>query len=227
MVKKYSAEVVSVIHPVDNIYTVELRSLSGRFRFHPGQFLHLALDEYDPSAAWPDSRCFSIQTPPSDETLKITFATKGAFTHRMKNELSAGRLVTLKLPYGQIFQQEFQKDNVVFIAGGTGITPFLSLFLDEEFKDFNNPKLYFGLRNRSMNVYGNELQEASEINPSLSLYLSYEDTEGMLDIGRIFSENSTASTYFISGPQPMITAFRSFLSQNDVPANHIISDDWE
>jgi len=38
-------------------------------RFRPGQFLHLALDPYDPSQHWPESRVFSIASPPHDSEL--------------------------------------------------------------------------------------------------------------------------------------------------------------
>jgi hypothetical protein len=43
-----------------------------KFKFAPEEFLHMALDEYDPSGALPESRRFSIQTVP-EENIKITY----------------------------------------------------------------------------------------------------------------------------------------------------------
>ena len=60
LVKKYLAEVVSIDNTIDGLYTLELKSLSKPFKYYPGQFLHFALDEYDPSGIWPESRCFSM-----------------------------------------------------------------------------------------------------------------------------------------------------------------------
>jgi ferredoxin-NADP reductase len=48
VVKKYKSEVVSVKQQAENIFTVEFKPTESKFRFMPGQFLHLALDEYDP-----------------------------------------------------------------------------------------------------------------------------------------------------------------------------------
>jgi ferredoxin-NADP reductase len=227
IVKKYKAEVISVSNPLENIYTVEFKSLTGNFKYSPGQFLHLALDEYDPSSGWPESRCFSMQSAPKDRTLKITFAIKGCFTQKMSQELIPGKIVDIKLPYGELFQQEHAKDKTVFIAGGTGVTPFLSAFTDDSFSGYENPKLYLGVREKRYNLYFNELVEASQINSSLKTIVKSQNEVGMLDIDEIFNENGIDSCYFISGPQLMISSFRQKLLKNGVQENNIKTDEWE
>ncbi|MDR1115534.1 MAG: hypothetical protein LBL33_05205, partial [Tannerella sp.] len=92
LAKKYQTEIVSIQNPIAGVYTLEFSS-SKKFRYAPGEFLHLALDEYDPSGAWPESRCFSIQTAPDEENIKITYAVKGRFTQRMEKELFVGKSV--------------------------------------------------------------------------------------------------------------------------------------
>ena len=226
-VKKYRAEVISVINPIENIYTVEFRSLSGRFKYLPGQFLHLALDDYDPSFGWPESRCFSMQSSPSNEFIKITFSVKGRFTSRMAKVLKKGKTINLKLPYGELFQQEHSKDNVVFIAGGTGITPFLSAFSDPSFAEYNFPKLYFGVREQTYNIYESCLAVAKAINLKLKIIIKYQNIDGIMDIASIINENGIASTYFISGPQMMIYYFKSQLIALGLEESLIKADEWE
>ena len=152
LIRKYRSRVVSVEQPLEAIYVVVFESLEKNYKFKQGQFLHLALDPYDPTKAWPDSRCFSIQSPPEESFIKITFSKKGKYTERMSRELSQGKEVTLKLPFGDLFQKPHEKENCVFIAGGTGITPFLSLFNDYSFVDYKNVNLYFGVRNSSSHI---------------------------------------------------------------------------
>lgn len=226
-VKKYKAKVESIINPVDNIYTVEFRSLCGKFRYLPGQFLHLALEEYDPSGGWPESRCFSFQSSPASEFIKITFSVKGNFTNRMAEELTTGKIIDLKLPYGELFQKEHSKDKAVFIAGGTGITPFLSLFNDKSFSEYRNPKLYLGVRGRCYNIYEEDLALALQINHSLVVKIKYQDEEGVLDVDNIFNENSINSTYFISGPKLMIYSFKTRLTALGLNEYYVMTDDWE
>jgi ferredoxin-NADP reductase len=226
LVKKYKAEIRSVENPATGVYTLEF-SAEKRFRFVPGAFLHLAIDEYDPSGAWPESRCFSIQTSPDEENIKITYAVKGRFTQRMEQELSVGKSVWLKLPFGDLFTQEHSKENVVFIAGGTGITPFLSLFTDKSFSEYRNPALYLGFRNRNLHFYHDELEKAKHLNPELRTTVFYQDTDGIIDIEQIYASHPDAGAFFISGPPVMIKSFKQYLLTKGVYENRVKTDDWE
>lgn len=226
IIKKYRAGVVSVFKLTDKICTAEFCLESGKFIYRPGQFLHLALDQdYDGSGQWPESRCFSMQSSPDDETVKITFSVKGSFTRKMEKDLKIGYKVWLKLPYGDLFTQPHNKINTVFIAGGTGISPFLSLFTHESFKEYNNPRIYLGFRTRDLNIYNDELNRAH--NSSLFIKTFYEDTDGIINIQQIFNENGRSSDYFISGPPAMIKLFKQTLQENNIPPHQILTDEWE
>lgn len=227
IVKKYTAEVVSIQEPIDNLFTIQMKSLNGVFKYNPGQFLHLALSEYDPSEGWPDSRCFSMQSSPKEELIKITFAVKGIYTTRMANELKTGSIVSLKLPYGDLFNQAHDKENCVFIAGGTGITPFISLFTDSAFSDYKNPVLYAGFRNIKQNLYCNEIDKATELNKSLIVNYIYQEEQGILDISLIYRKSNSKSCFFISGPPIMIKQFKNYLLEQGVRADFILTDEWE
>ncbi len=198
------------------------------FKYRPGQFLHLALDEYDPSDAWPESRCFSMQTSPSATNIKITYAIKGNFTNRMAKTLKVGNEVWIKLPFGDLFTQKHSKKNTVFIAGGTGVTPFLSLFTDPSFEEYKASKIYLGFRNNSMNIYEKDFVAfRANFEESCEPKIFYEDQVGILNIGDIFNENGTNSYYFISGPPAMIKKFKLSLVELGVALENILTDDWE
>ncbi|MFZ4411526.1 MAG: FAD-dependent oxidoreductase [Bacteroidales bacterium] len=237
MIKKYPAQVVAIHNPIEGVYTLELESMGKPFKYDVGQFLHLAIDEYDPSGQWPESRCFSIQTSPSEETIKITYAVKGKFTQRMQEEMKPGKQVTLKLPYGDLFTQAHNKVNTVFISGGTGITPFLSLFTDQSFGEYIHPKIYLGFRSEAYNIYEDELEcmmqirskDANSINSKETKFvkLFHENVDGIIDIQAIYNENGNSSDYFISGPPVMIKSFKNYLVEQGVAENQIKTDDWE
>ena len=61
---KLPATVATVIEHDAETRTFVLAPARPLPRFRPGQFLHLALDGYDPAGHWPDSRVFSIASPP-------------------------------------------------------------------------------------------------------------------------------------------------------------------
>jgi len=224
--KKYKSKLISITNPITGIYTLEFQSLSGKYKYAPGQFLHLALDsDYDGISQWPDSRCFSMQSNPNEETLKITYVVKGLFTGQMEQQLKVGSEIWLKLPYGDLFTQPHNKTNTVFIAGGTGITPFLSLFTHESFNEYINPKIYLGFRSKEFNIYQSELERSC--NSSQFVKFAYQDEVGVIDINQIFLDNRIESNYFISGPPLMIKAFKQILIAQGVPVNQVLTDDWE
>lgn len=224
IVKKYKAKVKEIKKHFDDLITLSF-ICDKKFYFLPGQFLHLALDEYDGIGQWPESRCFSMQSSPEEEILKITFSVKGNFTKRMKNEINLDNVLWLKLPYGDMFQRNYSKENCIFIAGGTGVTPFLSLFNHISFYEFTEPKIYVGFRKKQYNIFNLDLLNIK--NKSYDLKIFYEDLDGLLNIESIFKENPQGKTYFISGPPLMIKKFKEFLINNGINQNFIITDDWE
>jgi predicted ferric reductase len=223
IVKKYPSRVVYIENKIKGVYTLIIESLGKPFKYDPGQFLHLALEEYNPSEQWPESRCFSMQSSPDQSNIKITYAVKGSFTSRMEKQLRIGSEITLKLPYGNMFTIPHNKEKTVFIAGGTGITPFLSLFTHDSFKEYTNPQIYLGFRSKPYNIYNEELNSVKYCEP----HIYYEDIDGTLDILHIFSKNSVNCDYFISGPPKMINDFKNALIIKGVNANQILTDDWE
>lgn len=227
IVKKYPSRVLAIHCHTDRVYTIELESLEKPFKFKPGQFLHLALDKYDPSMQWPESRCFSMQSIPDCSIIKITYSVKGSFTSKMEKQLKPGFEITLKLPYGDLFTQPHNKENTVFIAGGTGITPFLSLFNYASFKEYSNPVLYAGFQNRSMNLYHEELKLACKINSQFKLIPVYQNEEGILNIEKILQVSNPNASFFISGPPIMIKTFKCYLIASGIAENQVKTDDWE
>jgi NAD(P)H-flavin reductase len=226
LAKKYKSELVSIVNPFEGIYTLEFKSLGRGFKFQPGQFMHIAIDkDYDGIGQWPDSRCFSMQSAPGESNIRITFAVVGDYTKEMASTLKKGSEVWLKLPYGDLFQQEHDKANTVFIAGGTGITPYLSLFNHISFEKYTKPKVYLGFRSEKYNIYQKELSQTC--NSDIFIQFVYQDADGILDLHKIFKENGPVVNYFISGPPIMIKNFKQILIENGVPKENVLTDDWE
>src|ERR1035438_8343115 len=99
------------------------RAWSGGFASAHGQFLHLTVDDYDPSGFWPESRVFSIASSPRErKRLRICYSVKGRYTTKMEQVLKVGGEVWVKLPYGDFVIDG--SNDAVLLAGGTGISAF-------------------------------------------------------------------------------------------------------
>jgi ferredoxin-NADP reductase len=235
MPQKLCCEVVEKINHGEQVYSLVLRPDRPLPRFLAGQFLHLALDEYHPGDFWPDSRAFSIASAPAErDHLRITYAVKGVFTSRMQAEITTGRSVWVKLPYG-----EFTIDagyDVCLLAGGTGISAFTG-FISAIPADYpNRVVLCYGARRPGLLIYRTLVEEAASRCPNLQVFYFTEEknTEpgyicGRIDLEKVWGRlpNPPGFHYYLSGPPEMLHALTGALIQRDISAGLIHIDAWE
>ena len=233
---KLPVEVLEVIcHTVD-VKSIIMKPLDYFPKFLPGQFLHLAIDEYNPSFNWPESRIFSIANSPLRKNkIKITFSIKGKFTLRMYNEIKKGAILWLKLPYGE-FNISPSDDEIILIAGGTGITPFISYLefaIDNKIK--SNITLHYAVRNLNYLIFNSLIEDCKDSldNFNLNIYINRQSikqgNKKLFTVETILSliKNKNNSSFYISGPIKMIKEFSEQLIMNDVAESKIKIDAWE
>jgi len=236
--QKLRCQVTRLVDHGEHVYTVDLRPERPAPRFRPGQFLHLALDEYDPSGFWPESRVFSIASAPAQrDLLRISYSVRGRFTTRMERELAEGSRVWVKLPYGEFVVQD--NSDVVLFAGGTGITAFTA-FLDSLTPTFGHSVfLAYGARRSTLLIYKEMLDQRAAELPQFQRHYFVERpdaesaqlgaSEGRPVVAAVWSAlpNSTAATFYLSGPPPMLKAFALDLQARGVGSEAIRTDAWE
>jgi ferredoxin-NADP reductase len=233
--RKIRCEVRKVIDHGSHVYTLELIPEKSLPAFRPGQFLHLALDEYDPSGFWPDSRAFSIASSPSSrDVLRITYSVQGQFTRRMERELLEGRRIWVKLPYGEFIIEETQ--DVVLFAGGTGITAFTAFLLNLSPAFPHSVTLAYGARTSNLLIYREMVDRCVLAVPQMKVL--YFTEQGLTAPDEICSrlsvpvvlhhlKNPLRATYYISGPPPMLSTISQDLCQQGIPTDAIRLDAWE
>ena len=220
------ATLKKIIDHGDGIYSLRFAVPNRCTRFKAGQFLHLTLEEFDPSEGyWPESRVFSIASRPGGDFIEIVYSVKGTYTRKMEAVLKEGMQVWLKLPYGDyiVDQHITQGQHAVFIAGGTGISPFIPYLYQLQEQGSNHPlSIYYGIRDHEHYLYKNLLEEIAPI-------AEVKITEGIFDVGRISREVSRieGAVCFISGPPGMIQVFQQQLGECGFPSESIIIDAWE
>jgi ferredoxin-NADP reductase len=237
--QKIRCRVERITHHGLHVYTVDLAPERRAPIFRPGQFLHLALDEYDPSGFWPESRVFSIASSPQKrERLSITYSVQGRFTSRMERDLAVDHHVWIKLPYGEFIIRE--SCDVVLFAGGTGITAFTA-FLEALTPAFpHHVYLAYGARFSNLLIYRELVQRCADYVTQFTPFFFVEQDpkggsiaqmrfRGRLSVAEIWQhiENPMNSTYYISGPPPMLKVISHDLSDRGISANSIWTDAWE
>lgn len=237
--RKVKAVVTNISRYRDNVTLYSFKP-EYQVRFKSGQFLHLALDDYDPSYNWPESRVFSIANAPGKEFIDILISPKGRFTNQMINEISVGRQVWLKLPFGTFNFHGSSGKDVILIAGGTGISPFVSFL--EDLTDSNNEyrsiNLFYGVREQDLIIFEERLVTYPQKIKNFKYRLFCENISkesalslehGRLPVRELVDQTImyTDPVYYLSGPKPMIESFEKELKEKSVPQERIFYDKWE
>jgi ferredoxin-NADP reductase len=235
--QKLHCTVERVVDHGERVYTLALRPERPAPRFRAGQFLHLALDPYDPTGFWPDSRAFSIASPPAERDLvRITYAVHGPFTTRMESDLTEGRGVWIKMAYGD-FVVDTRADVVLF-AGGTGVTAFTAFLEDLKPMAEQSVMLAYGARTEPLLIYRDVVERCAQRLPSLDvLYFAEQDGPGdrrAVQSGRVSVDavwprvrRPFDTKYYISGPPPMLRGIAEDLRTRNISSEAIHIDAWE
>ena len=241
--QKLPCLVEQIINHGEQVYTVILHPVRPVPKFRPGQFLHLALDVYDASGFWPESRVFSIASSPMHrDRLRITYSVRGRFTARMENELSEGGHVWIKLPYGEFVMKNI--GDVVLFAGGTGITAFTAYLECLTPGSKQTVYLAYGARSSDLLIYRDMIQNRARTTPFLKVAYFVErndgsrslteesgqpDHIGCLSVAAIWPiiQRPHESTFYLSGPPAMLRGVSQDLRSMGISAEAIKVDAWE
>ena len=193
------------------------------FEFRPGQATEVAIAK----EGWMDEkRPFTFTSLPNDPYLEFTikiYPERDGVTDRLA-ELQVGEELIIGEPWGAI---EYQGPGV-FIAGGAGITPFISILRDLEKKDkLEGNRLLFSNETEDDVILAGEFRKMLG---EKALYTVTGETSATYQEGRIDKEFLTGEIdhfdqyFYVCGPPEMVEDVKSFLSDLGADENHIIHE---
>lgn len=202
----YSDAFISQFHPV----SVRTTGASTTIVLRPGD----ARDQFHP---------FSLTSAPSESCLKLVVKAVGEFTHAL-HKLERGAIARVEGPYGEFSHLAMRHRRQIWIAGGIGITPFLSMARSLSGTDYEID-LYWGVNDRTQAYFADELEEISKRVPGFRFFLVPEDQRGFIT-PELISEDSrlTDVDVLIVGPPAMERALRHQLEEAGVAPESIHSE---
>lgn len=181
--EKYKIENISIVS--GDVILADIAKSDGGpvFDFQPGQYAMLMI--FDRDGKLMEEHPFSIASSPSQKrALQFGIKIIGKFTRRLA-ELKRGDNVYILGPFGNfIFDPEKHKD-AVFIAGGVGITPFMSSFryaFDNNLQ--NKLTLLYSARTIESALYFKEIKQLEDQNKNFKAYFAVTDEDVPADILR-------------------------------------------
>lgn len=213
---------IAHIKQTGKIIEIFLTPLSRKLNFEPGQFVFARVLGKHSHEEHP----FSISSSPGEEYLRLSVKMSGDFTSAM-GTLQVDEEMTLYGPYGHFGKYAItSKKDLIFIAGGIGITPFLSIIRYFKLQNIaKNYKLIFTLKNPSDTPYIPELTQISAEN----LVVHFSETAGHLNAETIIHHASGIDNklILICGPKHMMKDIVKGLIEKGVKRKNIIFEDFD
>ncbi len=201
--------------------------------FRPGQFAWLKIGK-SPFAVREHPFSFSSSAMRRDR-IEISIKELGDFTSNI-GEVSPGTRAYLDGPHGTFTVDRHKAPGYVFLVGGVGITPIISMLRTLADRQEKRPLLLF-YSNKTWEemTFREELEDLSR---RLNLQVVYtltdpeekwEGERGRIDskmMARYLPENRVECEYFICGPDPLQMAVKRALEELGLPLEKVQSESF-
>jgi len=221
---------------VRDTLSVEFDLLGKKLNFLPGQYITVRLLGTSYKDEKGNERDFSINNPPS-ENRKIVITTRirdSAFKKSLR-EMPVGSDVELNGPNGSFVLPKDNLRPLIFIAGGIGITPFLSMLRHVRDKNLHyNIALMYSNKNRKSSAYFEELQKMEKdyknfkFIPTMTEDEVWQGERGRIDALFIKKHipDLNSCIYFVAGPPQMVSAITVVLGKAGVSSGNIKTENF-
>ena len=216
-----------------------LRKPSG-FDFKPGQAIDVMLTlEVSAPEDQSTRHTFSIVSAPFQDDLVIATRMRDSAYKRALKSMSVGCPVAIDGPSGSLGLHKDPARAAILIAGGIGITPFMSM-LRQAAKDQRQQRLILLYSNRRPEdaAFLAELQQLEGKNPNFRLvatmtampasHLPWAGQEGLVTAELVRHAVGDLSTpvFYVAGPPGMVEAMRQTLSGAGIDDDDIRSEEF-
>ena len=205
---RYVPYTVAAVNRPNNSTTEVVMKAKGKpiKHAHAGQFLFVrfkgdkVLDEAHP---------FTISSAPHEGELRVTVKAVGDFTRYLFANLKPGMDAVVEGAYG-LFDYRTGGDKQIWVAGGIGITPFLSFLRDLKTELAHEVHFYYTVRHPEEAVFSDEIESIAKKHPRLKAHIRHSSTHGSLSVDEIVKNaggDVRQHHVYMCGPLPMVQAF--------------------
>jgi predicted ferric reductase len=212
---------------MENVGSVTTLGLAPKRRAMPhraGQFAFLKVQH--PGLREPHA--FTIASSPDSTNLRFVVRELGDWTRSMRQADLVGHDVIVEGPYGTFEPLGSPHQQTVWVAGGVGITPFLSAIDGASAGSGTPPHLFYAVRSREENPIADELI-AADADGRIVLHLySSADGERLTtdELERMFGNDGLRDAHIgLCGPTSLVNAMDT--ASRQLGASSIHREDFD
>lgn len=226
LVRHYNYHVDQVNVVGQGVVELVMHPVGRPMSYQPGQFIFIRFRYSGDDQITSEAHPFSISSSPKDDYLRIDAKALGDYTTSLM-KLKPGAIAEVEGAYGRFSYQNYPSQRQIWIAGGIGITPFLSM---AKSLGPNSPAvdLYYSVKTTSEFVH---FEALSELIPQLGHFHCVPwvaDTRGLLTAAAItgMSGDLREADIFICGPPPMMAALKTQFRALGVPKRRLHTEEF-
>ena len=223
-VKVFDYTIKSIKSLPDKIWEIEFQPKGRKLNFKAGQFAFIKISG---EGLTKEIHPFSFSSAPG-QTLKIAVKELGDYTNKIGN-LKMGDLASIEGPFGSFNFRNFDNKKQIWIAGGIGITPFLSMARSLTPNDYNYKiNLYYSVNNKDSMAFKEDLEEIAKINLNIDIIFWFSNEKGFLTGEAVKTEikDIEKCDILICGPDAMMQALKNQLLKQGIDKNKIHVEDF-
>lgn len=216
---------INAVNHLERATEIVLKPLANSLTHTPGQFAFVEIN----GKGWSEPHPFTISSAPGEENLRFTVKVLGDWTRKVREELQPGMQVLVRGPYGRFDPAKAGKKQI-WLAGGIGLTPFLSAMRAMQPGDDRAIHLVYAAREEKDAIFLDELKQRAKELGNITLIPLFSD-EG--DFARVdimkekLPDPLDSYDYFLCGPKPMINGLTKDLKKEGVPRAKIHTEAFE
>ncbi|WP_088068417.1 NO-inducible flavohemoprotein [Gottfriedia luciferensis] len=208
--------------------------------FLPGQYV--TVRSQIPGEKYLANRQYSLSDVPGKEYFRISVKREaednkplGKFSNYLHNEVNIGDLLEITAPAGDFTLNTEKNSDVVFISGGVGITPLISMAKSIAVSQPNRQTHFISAsRNGNLQAFTNELNQLEEQLTNYNLSFVFENPseedlqnknfkkQGFIDTEWLKNNIKANNTdFYLCGPVPFLKAIVSSLKELGITDSQI------
>jgi ferredoxin-NADP reductase len=170
---------------------------------------------------------FSITSAPAEPRLRITVKAVGDYTRALRR-LDPGAEAVVEGAYGSFSHRIPGGDRQIWLAGGIGVTPFLSMARSLGTEHGPAVDFYYCVEHEEEAHFLSELEALAARRDDFRLVVVPRDREGFLTAQRLEDDlgDLQSAHVLICGPPAMIDSLTSQLHERGVPSGQIHSEEF-
>jgi predicted ferric reductase len=209
------------------IMEITLKPEEGLLEYDAGQFIYFTPTDPRLTAGRNEEHPYTLSSAPREAVLRILIKDIGDATHALQ-QITLGTPALVEGPYGEFFPAKKNAAGELWIAGGIGLTPFLSRARALHPAERLDIDLIYCVQDESRAHFVTELKKISKSLPGFQLWMHYFYRDGPLSAEFISAccRDFSAREVFVCGPSALMQLARRELRRHKVPAGRIHSEEF-